>query len=31
LKKALVAAGMAGVVPRRTVRGLIILLGLEHA
>lgn len=31
LKKALVASGIEGVIPRRVVRGLIILLGLEHA
>jgi hypothetical protein len=31
LKKALVAAGAAGVIPRRVARGLLILLGLEHA
>ena len=31
LKRALVAAGMEGVVPRRVVRGLLVLLGLEHA
>lgn len=30
VKKALVAAGAEGVIPRRVVRGLLILLGLEH-
>lgn len=31
LKKTLVAAGAEGVIPRRIVRGLLILLELEHA
>ncbi len=31
LKKALVAAGIAGIVPQRTVRGLLVLLRLERA
>lgn len=31
LKKALVAAGIAGIASRRTIRGLLVLLGLERA
>lgn len=31
LKKTLVAAGAEGVIPRRVVRGLLILLGLVRA
>ena len=31
LKRVIVAAGAEGVIPRRVARGLLILLGLEHA
>ena len=31
LKRAIVAAGAEGVIPRRVARGLLVLLGLEHA
>jgi hypothetical protein len=31
LKRALVAAGMAGLASRRVIRGIIVMLGLERA